>query len=461
MPWEEVEKGRFERPLGHTERLLWLIGASTLAYGRDEWHLFVAATVRTGTAGLDDHRVLSGLRESWQRLRFDHPSIATTTDGFKLTYQVPDIQTLEQWSKETFIVDAEAESVEDVFASVGPSSMAELHVLPASSQVILHTAHWRGDGRGIPQLFGCLLKHFAAALNGSQGDRAHSPWGDEVGRLSISLEEAANMTEAASEADQTKAEQMSRRILKAEPALTIPYLGTKDTAPAKPRRELLMLNGSQTAAIVAACKRKSLSVTAAVHAAIACTNIIHATSGTRHKEYRSSIRRDLRTRLPAPHNGSLSVAALYTMASMISIPSTHTWEGYAASLSQEYQEGYPDEQFRLHGVFNHQLVKDIEKMAEEDTTAKEPACDVDISSLGLLEKLVRREYGEGEGTIIVRDLGISINTSSRQAGIFVWTFRDCLHLYITYNDAYHIRSAMKDFLQDVEEILMRELDVTE
>ena len=115
-------------------------------------------------------------------------------------------------------------------------------------------------------------------------------------------------------------------------------------------------------------------------------------------------------------------------------------------------------EFRLHRVYYRQLVADITHAATENSgTAR--AADVDISSIGLVENLLRREHGEGPGLVQVEDMAVSVNMCSRQAAVFVFTFRDCLNLYMTYNEAFYAREYMKKFLTEIKERLVAELGI--
>ncbi len=187
MSWEKLGDGRFERPLGETKKLVWLIGAPTLGAGRDEWHLFTTARLRFGSKESFGDEAVAALCKAWKSLRFDHPSIAVITDGVNLTYQVLDADSLEDWTEKTFIVEMDASEPEEIIACVEPCEQVQLHVLPHAGQMVLHTAHLRSDGQGLPQLFDRLLY----ILTHPESDSLQ--WGEGVSRLTISLEDAADM----------------------------------------------------------------------------------------------------------------------------------------------------------------------------------------------------------------------------------------------------------------------------
>ena len=440
--------------MGETENLLWLIGSSAFLVGKDEWHLFASAKLHFEFSGFAEDKTVAGLRMAWQSLRFDHPSIAVTNKGTNLTYNVPDVEALERWTDRTFVVDRNVDNAETLIASIGPCKQAQLHVLPHSHQIVLHTAHWRSDGRGILHLLDRLLYNLTCA--NTQPLR----WGDEVNRLTMCVEDAAGMVDHVSSADQACVKDMATQLLKGAPALTIPCLGDTDTLPRSPRRSCLTWSVPKTANLIRACKARNITVTSAVHASIASTNIRRATPDTKTLDYRSSIRRDLRARLPEPHSSPASAAALFTTATIFSLPANGTWLDFARRLTDEYRSRYDDELFRLHRVYYRQLVEDIMQAAEEGGgTAR--AADVDISSIGLIENRVAREYGRGLDVVEVTEVAVSVNSCSRQAAVFVSTFQDCLTLYMSYNEAYHLEEDMDSFLEEVSQSLAVELGITD
>ena len=140
-------------------------------------------------------------------------------------------------------------------------------------------------------------------------------------------------------------------------------------------------------------------------------------------------------------------------ATIISLPTASaTWSEFAKRLTDEYRDNYDDELFRLHRVYYRQLVADIAR-----------AADIDISSIGLLENIVRREYGErgssAMGMVQVEEVRVSVNSCSRQAAVFVFTFRDRLNLYMTYNEAFHTKGDMEGFLFEIKETLVAQLGI--
>ena len=70
-------------------------------------------------------------------------------------------------------------------------------------------------------------------------------------------------------------------------------------------------------------------------------------------------------------------------------------------------------------------------LAEESRTEAR-ACDVNISSVGLIDNLTGCLFVENaEKLMQIADMRVSVNRCARHAGVFVVTFRERLDLYMT------------------------------
>lgn len=68
--------------------------------------------------------------------------------------------------------------------------------------------------------------------------------------------------------------------------------------------------------------------------------------------------------------------------------------------------------------------------------------DLDISSLGVIDNLVARDY-------VSADANCGLEMVTRQGVLYVWTFRDQLNLSLVYNEAYLVNLVKSDFFQQL------------
>ncbi|KAI1737841.1 hypothetical protein F4680DRAFT_460188 [Xylaria scruposa] len=431
MVWQETEQeGVFSRPIGENEAFIKLVGDAGLPLKCEHWAINSSATVvSTGS--------------------FAHPSLAAEvapSDDTRFIYTVPaDRAALDAWVSRTFSVAADAASSADVIPTFRPTPYAKLVYVPRSGELLFHTAHWRTDGIGVLLLLDAFLA--IAYTPRLLADPASSlAWGTEIARLAPSVEDAACMPSQPTPAQEERAAALVETFEHTVGAIGIPYLGNAMTLPAGTHSAVFALGATTTEEVLEACKARGVSVTAAVHASVAGANYALAEDTGQEKHYTSTVRFALRPHLPELHSTPASAAGLYTTG----------WQERAHMYNEEDRKGTTRDFLDAHREYARQLVELVRQGGESGAL---PPSDVDISSIGVAEKLIRPSYGSLEASFEVRAVSVGVEILSRQAVVFVWTFRDRLNLSVVYNEAFHSGEQMSRFVDTVKIELLEGLGV--
>ncbi|KAI1452158.1 hypothetical protein F4805DRAFT_471059 [Annulohypoxylon moriforme] len=473
MAWKETDrKGIFSRPIGENEAYIKLVGDSGIPLNREHWAINSAATIiPTGSSAPADLAAL--FRNAWAHLRFQHPSIAAEVgpDGTSFTYTMPaNEDALDAWVSQTFTVATDANSSADVIPTFQPTPYAKLVYIPQSSELLLHTTHWRTDGIGILHLLDALLA--LASSPSTLTTPASLPWGTEVTRLTPSIEDSACIPQTPTPEQKARAAAFVDTFSHTAGAIGIPYLGDASTLPTGTRSAVLTFSPATTAKIVETCKARGISVTAAVHASVGGANYALADPdldsatcgrGQEKRHYASTIRFALRPHLAEPYCAAAGAAGLYTTGWMKRVEAGMTWGKRAGEFQGEYRKGVTRDFLDAHREYAVQLgelLRGLGKNGSKDVKGEVgPPSDVDISSIGIVEKIVKRFYGSAEAGFEVRAVSIGVEILSRQGVTFVWTFRDQLNLNVAYNEAFHSAEQMSRFVNMVKSQLLAGLDV--
>ncbi|KAI0546774.1 hypothetical protein F4679DRAFT_401158 [Xylaria curta] len=451
MVWQETEQeGVFSRPIGENETFIKLVGDAGLLLNREHWAINSSATVvPTGSFASANADLASRFRQAWAHLRFQHPSLAAEVapsddTRFIYIYTVPaDRAALDAWVSRTFSVAADAASSADVIPAFRPTPYAKLVYFPRSGELLLHTAHWRTDGIGVLLLLDAFLA--IASTPGPLADPSSLAWGTEIVRLAPSVEDAACMPSQPTPAQEERAAALVKTFAHTVGAIWIPYLGNETTLPAGTHSAALALSATTTEKVVEACKARGVSVTAAVHASVAGANYALADDTGKEKHYTSTVRFALRPHLSEP----ASAAGLYTTGWMRRVEAAMSWQERACVYNDEYRKGITRDFLDAHREYAKKLIELVRRGGES------PSSEVDISSIGVAEKLIRPSYGSLE----VRAVSVGVEILSRQAVVFVWTFRDRLNLSVVYNEAFHSGEQMRRFVDTVKSELLEGLGV--
>ncbi|KAF2967399.1 hypothetical protein GQX73_g6140 [Xylaria multiplex] len=459
MTWHETDqKGVFSRPIGENEAFIKLLGDAGLPLNREHWSINSTATiVPTGSTLSAD--LTSHFRRAWAHLRFQHPSLAAESapDNNDFIYAVPaDEKALDAWISQTFSVASDAHSSADVIATFQPTPYAKLVYIPRSGELLGHTSHWRSDGIGVLLLLDAFLS--IASEPPPLADPASLPWGSEVEHLAPSIEDTAALPKDSTPTLKERGAAAVGTFSHAAGAVGIPFVGVADTLPGGTRSAASVFDLVTTEKIVAGCKEKGVSVTAAVHASVAGANYALADEGDRDKHYTSTIRFALRPYLPEPYSTPAYAAGLYTTGWMKRVESGWSWTERLGQYQDEYRKGISRDFLDSHREYAAQLGDMIRNLSSQGGGGNPPS-DVDISSIGVAEKLMRQSYGTAEAGFDVKAVSVGVEILSRQAVTFVWTFRGRLNLSAVYNESFHSADQMKGFISEVKKHLLDGLNI--
>lgn len=446
--------------MGENEQYIRGIGDRTHHHGREQWSVSAIANfVFEATDGHTSLNLGQKMREAWTLLRFQHPSIASrATDGQMLEYSAPVTpKDLDAWLNESFfeIKDPEVDA-DTLIAGLRPSQVATLHYLVSRSQVVLHTAQWRTEGYGAFQLIDALFTLMADTIDASDSVE-RLPWGEERIRLAPSLESALGIPDIGPSAVAPP----EIHILAVGYLLTGRYLvggvglyppGDPANAPGGTRHVSIVLPHDITAALEASCVERRLDLYSAIHAAVAAVNHARAPAEEKKKHHASTIRLDLRPHLLEPYQAPPVASGFYSGNYTVRLAAGHSFLKNARKLQSEYTHE-PSDHFlacrRQYGV--------VALAAAMQHPNVPPVSNIDVSFVRGVDDMVKSRHTTSQGVLQVGELGLGVETTSRQTFCFYWKFRGQLNLSMWYNEAYYDRVDMVGVLRDLRDTLVREL----
>lgn len=467
LGWSKISPTLYERPIGENERFIKFIGDRAHAFGREQWSVTAIATFSFEVTGSSNDGSVacissSEVREAWKLLRFRHPSLASrpTADG-KLQYSVPILPAdLEQWVDDTLTVIHNPEiTADDLISSFKPTPLATLYFMVAQGQIVLHTAHWRTDGYGavhlIEAFFECLQMVVDARTGQGQTEYLICPWGDEVTRLVPSLETALSLP---LEGPSDDIEKVARGYLATGRHLAgtvgVSQHVDVNVRPQGTRHIQLQLSEAETKSLISTYQNQGVTLSSAVHAALATANFELASSSSTKgpdRHYTSTIRLNLRPNLPAPYNEASGASGLYTGGYMFRVPENSSLIDLARQYETEYKSGVTD-------AFLESRRKYAQIAFEMLSSGGPPppsVSNVDISIIEDVDKMMRERRETKIGFLKIIDIGLGVETLTRQAYCFVWTFGGRLQLSLWFNQAYYKQEESMVILERVRDVLCR------
>ncbi|KAF2657424.1 hypothetical protein K491DRAFT_677252 [Lophiostoma macrostomum CBS 122681] len=267
------------------------------------------------------------LRKAWISMRINNPGLAVDVSRHCHTYVVPSERSLEAiqgWLDETFLVHRDR-SARDLIRSLDREHRPRLHWLPRSKELVLTVHHCFFDARGTWMFWDSFLKHVVAissTIVNNEPSGVESSDTDNLTKLPPARDDLLGLPSYPTVQAWLKAYALVPPALQEDMVLLPPTrppptaIAPQDwpTGPSNFLRSSLSEN--QTAAVIAACKAKGISITAAFYAAfssaaraIQTTNVEHqAESESKRGRYAVSFHHfDIRPWLESYHKHRVSL----------------------------------------------------------------------------------------------------------------------------------------------------------
>ena len=407
------------------------------------------------------------LRDSWKKLAVEYPGLTVRPVGFTKHYAELDEAVLEDWASETFFVEDDI-SADEIIADREPKELVTLYYQPRDSEVILLSQHWRTDALGCCML---LDRFFDLVASGSD----QSPTTKRTPSLSPCLEVAAGASpEEDAEIQACAREHIDAFHAKAVNAGGLPFEGDAVRPPARTKHHDLIFSASDTQRIVQACKDHRISVSAAIHVALARTYFSFGKKNDSEKKkagYTTVMAVNMRPYLQNPYNEPAHACQTYVVSITPTVPYPSVFVDAARTLTSEYRSWYTDKFRRsLCWLFKYHIEKLFppppphtspnptrERIADAAPPPPKPPSGVTLSSLGIVEQRLKGRYGDNCVTVDRFRFGVSVMT--RQTLLYAWTFRGQLTLSLDYNEAYYSQQMVEEVLLRLKTHLVGGLDV--
>ena len=441
MAWIKKRQGHYERPFDSMERFHKAYGAIGHSFDREHFSLTCAVQVRFMKALTDPAKALS---QTWLAMRYWYPQIAAYADEDTYVYEIPNAESLDSWLKTTFIVEPSNTTTSDLQASFKPQKLATLHYLPHSSEILLHTAHWRIDGIG--------LLHFFDAFFESLENPAEIKFGDEVKNLTQPLDSVVSASTAKTSHSEKVATARLMEFLTNLPSIGLPI--NSPQVPGATRRFMIYLDPDVSSKITEQCKAQRISVTAAIHAAIVCATQQMADVSREAEKYTTFTFFDLRKHLPEAYQKRSHAFSLYH----IGLPATLTPSTFAENaqrLKEIYARPFSTPEEDIFAFLPYYVDQVAGMVSQPPPPGTLPATEGNLSSLGVIDKYLKSRYEDTE----ILDFWMGVEMLTPIPMVHAWTRQGRMNFNLSYNESYYSADTASHFMRKAVDILCDSLDI--
>ncbi|KAF2113089.1 hypothetical protein BDV96DRAFT_151057 [Lophiotrema nucula] len=81
-----------------------------------------------------------------------------------------------------------------------------------------------------------------------------------------------------------------------------------------------------------------------------------------------------------------------------------------------------------------------------------PPSGIDTSSIAVVEKYLKREYGSEEFRVDVEEIGVGAEILARSGVCYIWMFRDRLCLSVVFNEVFYGKYQVEGFVKSGKDV---------
>ncbi|KAH6892524.1 LolU-1 [Thelonectria olida] len=478
--WSSAANGAITRPLDVVETWLHrMVAGAGARLNRDPFAITLRLKLKFPSIISDPTPYL---RRTWLVSRHLHPQLGALYPPISAQQKNVTIPPLDpvEWLKSSFTVHqgdaAVFKSADDAVKTHHPTPTATAHWLPATSELLIRTTHLRLDGMGLFRLTHSFMTSLASVMRlGLDADVNSYPSNITEPTPSPGMGDATKIAEDGEPTPEyaTKAiDEFIGQYDKGKPGIALPIReGSEKSMPANTRRLSSTLDKTTTSAIREACKDNGISIATAVQ-----TSLIRAVASfpqqSTSKDLLIRVATDLRQLLAPHYNDPEYAVGLYVASFPSCIPDGLDPKLTFVQLAQKINpvfttdltniaqdnKGRPVSFLKILEPYLNREFKLLTELPHDSAIKRSPG----LSSVGLIEKFLEREYSFGEGQserVDIESMWIAVDNIGQLPAFHIFTFRDQMTLQACFNESYYEDGFMNDVIERIKVELVNGLGI--
>eukprot|EP01056_Protomagalhaensia_sp_Gyna25_P001105 Protomagalhaensia_sp_Gyna_25__1104@NODE_153_length_4806_cov_90_625131_g119_i0_p1_GENE_NODE_153_length_4806_cov_90_625131_g119_i0NODE_153_length_4806_cov_90_625131_g119_i0_p1_ORF_typecomplete_len501_score65_94Tri3/PF07428_11/1_9e50Condensation/PF00668_20/2_9e11AATase/PF07247_12/5_8e09AbiEi_2/PF09952_9/0_0043Neurexophilin/PF06312_12/0_18PapA_C/PF16911_5/0_5_NODE_153_length_4806_cov_90_625131_g119_i015343036 len=481
--WQQTASHRWERRIDEIELFLTKGIRSYEVSGKIQFTIASLVSLSTSTPSAGE-RLEQALRDAWLKLRYDQPSLSCWIEHYEdkekcrriyQTFQNSEEQ--DEWLQNTVCVIENGQTGAEWVCHDPPSpQLATLYIIRPPQKdpnrlvrdLVIRARHNIVDGIGLSY----VLRNFLSDVSKAYTEGLPKPvFGSEHVRLSPPLRVALGSPEELTKEQQDEISSWKEHnFIEPSQKLSLPYKagGIMPGAHIRVRR---VLSRDSTSSIVKACRNLGVTVTHAVHTAVAIAirDVQIRESQSRMKKLSLYLLIGERPNCQSPYNTPDHGATVYHSGSgrhLIIDFEIRSQISSTAPVAEEFSRLLPQvQEFYLQVLNDPNHIALVPRACEAITTdwprdagsVPQPKFPphVVFSSLGALDKTIPPHTP----ALSIDDVWLFSDEVSPGVDTFVQTWDGRLSLSATCNQTWYTEEAIKSFLKTTEEVLLKGLKI--
>ena len=178
-------------------------------------------------------------------------------------------------------------------------------------------------------------------------------------------------------------------------------------------------------------------------------------AGSQTSNYASMCAFNLRSRLPAPHNGPIFACNGAHTGLPIAFKPSGSFNDDVGKVGEFYRKALSGNVVEGLKVYHEKLTHQFSQLPAEGSML--PA-ETALNSIGVVDKYIKRRYGEMPLRVDVKNFWLGNTICTPTVWVHLWTFQDQITLSALHNEGFYPSpTTVRSLLQKVKGILCHNL----
>ncbi|KAM0227819.1 hypothetical protein ACHAPO_011196 [Fusarium lateritium] len=442
LNWRQTSSTVFENSRGTFEQLYYYTQGE---FGKPAPSILFTTVKFKNHDALASDLVEASLRSAWSQTRAKEPQMAARHGETGKIIEVFQGKSLDDWLSETFIVSRE-KTPDDIFRESVSRRYPTLFYFPATMELTLQINHAWADGRGAlffwDTFFSTLINPSGVPVTAETIKK----------NLPLTMDTILDVPQEISPDVLEYAQKILQRI-STDNAIFTPADDPNASLKGFFRRQY-KLSPEVSSKVIATCKQRGMTVTAAVQVAfgMAVQEYQQEKQGKAGEVWASFANIDARRFFAKEYSEELRRVACHCTVIPLYIPiKPDTFDKTTVELSEYYRKAldHPNAEGAL--CIPAAMPFYMQKVAEGAAFFRTPL----LTSLGIVEDFMSRQFGQWE----IEDFWLANTMMPPSTQLFLWTWRGQIVFGGSWNEAMYGADVTERLLKRTREILLGALGV--
>ena len=410
------------------------------ALDRDQWAKTAVAKVEFDPKLGDPEQAL---KTAWKQVRYTYPEVAAFPYNDTYMYRIGNPEQVQLWVSATFVVEHDS-TIDELFGHLPRNEQMMCYYLPATSEILVRSPHYRLDARGAIFVLNYLIKSLS-------NPEPVLIFGGCANNLSPSIDDALTIPYEWNPKIEKAALQRLSSLEPNHPLIELTP-DAQSHLPGATKRHFIRFSEAETKSILKGVKAAGMDQTAAMHAAVIAA-VVRLAPPSQVMSYMASFHCDLRYLIPkSSKTRSAPTVCTGLITTEVEVSPSTDLKSYYKQLAPVYATGYAP-YVESSACYHDKLAKTLYPNGKGSVDVDADA-QPRLGPLGVIDEQLTKQV---KGVVRVKDFWLGGEALTKRKMVHNWIWEDQMVFSCCYNENFWTAAFVERFLDTIKEVLMEDV----